>query len=500
MNDDLRTGRTFIGVSVVIFLSKLLGFVREVFLASVFGTSVLTDLFGVIFSYPSLLFSSIGTALSSVNIPTLTDYISKRTREERNAYLSRLMAQLTLWSTLLSVVGIIFAPAITKVVAPSVSGAAADIAVVMTRIMMPTLLFVNLTYVTAGILQVHGYFLRSAAISIPFNLLIIAALYLRGDDIVLLSYVTTAGWLMQFLIQLPVLRREQYPFPRIGRRGQTEAVITLRKLVPVLLGNSLLQLCLIMDRTFGSYLGEGYAAALSFGGNLFVTITSVFIVAMSTVVFPRLSRFCLEQDFAAVRDILGTSFKILMLILVPYLVLVVVYNQQIIALVYERGAFTSQSTQITSQAFLFYSFAVVGYAGQEIFNRVYYALKKFHIPMLVSLGCLVINVAGNILLAPRGLIGISGSTAAALLVYGIIMAILVRREIGGISLGQVLPYALRLIIPVLGMLGVILAFRSLHGSGWLMGFLLPAGLSGLVYLLLAYALKLLEVFRVREAS
>lgn len=500
MKEENRTGRTFIGVSAVIFMSKLLGFARDIFFASVFGTTVLTDLFQVIFSFPSLLFSSIGTALSSVNIPALTGYLQNRTREERNEYIARLMAQLTLWSTLAAILGIIFAPAITRVIAPGISDSAQQMAILLTRIMMPTLLFVNLTYVTAGILQVHGYFIRSAAISIPFNLLIILALYLRGDDIVLLSYVTTAGWLLQFLIQLPVLRREQYPFPRgLGKR-QREVVRTLQKLVPVLLGNSLLQLCLIIDRSFGTHLGEGNTAALSFGGNLFVTITSVFIVAMSTVVFPRLSRFCLEYDFAAVRELLGTVFKILLLILVPYLVLVLTYNKEIISLVYERGAFTSRSTEMTAQAFLFYSLAVVGYVGQEIFNRVFYALKKFQIPMLVSLFCLAINFAGNVLLAPWGIIGLSGSTAFAMLVYGVIMAVLIRREIGGLSLGEILPYAARLLIPVLGMLGVIVLFRPLHNSGLLMGFLLPAALSGGVYLGLAYGLKLMDVFRLREAS
>ena len=174
-------------------------------------------------------------------------------------------------------------------------------------------------------LQVHGYFLRSAAISIPFNIIIILALYLRGDDIILFSYVTTIGWLLQFLIQLPVLRREQYPFPRI--LGKTyEVVATLQKLVPVLLGNSLLQLCLIMDRSFfGTQLGEGSAAALSFGGNLFVTISSVFIVACPRV-FPPYPA-CLDNN-AGVQVNAAIVFKILLLILGAYLILLITYNQE----------------------------------------------------------------------------------------------------------------------------------------------------------------------------
>jgi len=365
--------------------------------------------------------------------------------------------------------------------------------------MMPTLIFVNLTYLTTGILQVHGYFMRSAAISIPFNLLIILALYMRGDDIVFLSYVTTIGWLLQFLIQVPVLKREKYVLPRFIRHGG-QAFVSLRQLVPVLLGNSLLQLCLILDRTFATNLGEGSTAALSFGGNLFVTITSVFIVAMSTVVFPRLSKYCLDEDFDSIRALLATIFKILLFILVPYLILVVVYNQEIISLVYERGAFTSESTRMTSQAFLFYSFAVIGYACQEIFNRVFYALKKFRLPMIVSLICLAVNIAGNQLLVGYGIAGVSISTAAALLLYAIIMFVLIHRNIGGFAYREVLVYGVKLLIPVAGMLGVIIGFKYLGAAGLIMAFLLPLMLSGLVYLALAYICQLIQVFTKKEVA
>lgn len=497
MNQEAKTGKTFIGVSAIIFLSKLLGFARDIFFAGVFGTTVIADIFQVIFSFPSLLFSSIGTALSSVNIPNLTWFTSAKTREERNQYMSNLMAHVTVWSTIVTVAGIIFAPTISSLIAPGVSSSVDHFAITLTRIMMPTLIFVNLTYLTAGILQVHGYFMRSAAISIPFNLLIILALYLRGDDIVILSYVTTIGWLLQFLVQVPVLKREKYALPRFIRHGG-QAFVSLRQLVPVLLGNSLLQLCLILDRTFATHLGEGSAAALSFGGNLFVTITSVFIVAMSTVVFPRLSKYCLDEDFDSIRALLATIFKILLFILVPYLILVVVYNQEIISLVYERGAFTSESTRVTSQAFLFYSFAVIGYACQEIFNRVFYALKKFQLPMIVSLVCLAVNIAGNQLLVGYGIAGVSISTAVALLLYAIIMFVLVHKNIGGFAYREVLIYALKLLIPVAGMLGVVIGFKYLGAAGLIMAFLLPLMLSGLVYLALAYICQLIQVFTKKE--
>jgi len=495
MSNENKTGKTFIGVSIIIFFSKLLGFLRDIVFASVFGTTILTDLYQVIFSLPSLLFSSIGTALSSVNIPDLTYFISHRSQEERNYYLSNLFAHISLWSSLICVIGIIFAPTITQIIVPGVTGEIIDIATTLTRIMIPTLLFVSLTYVTTGVLQVHGYFLLAATISIPFNIVIIASLVLKGEDLIFLGYITTVGWLLQFLIQLPVMIKEKYRFFwRIDFRDE-QIVNIFKQLIPILLGNSLLQLCLIIDRSFATYLDEGTTAALAFGSNLFVTITSIFIVAMTSVVFPRLSKYCLDLDFKQIRLLLANVFKVLLFILVPYLVLVVTYHQEIIGLVYERGAFTGESTVMTSTAFLFYSFAVIGYACQEIFNRVYYALKKFRIPMLVSIVCIAIKVLLDLLLSQStGIIGISASTAICLLLYGIIMSILVSREIGGFLRRDLFFYGLKLIMPVAGMIMVILCFKYFINGGIILGFLLPLTLSGCLYLGIAYVIGLHKTF------
>ncbi len=496
-----KTGKAFIGVSIVIFISKLLGFARDIVFAAIFGTTILTDAYQVIFSFPSLLFSSVGTALSSVNIPDLTYYIKNKSIEERIRYVSNLLAQITLAAGFISVLGIIFAPALTRLIAPGLHGQVAEIALVLTRIMMPTLLFVSLTFITAGMLQVHGYFLWSAAISIPFNLVIILALAFRGNDIVLLGWVTVVGWLLQFLVQLPVLIKEGYRIiPQIDFKNE-HTVNLFKQLFPILMGNALLQLSLIIDRSFGTHLDEGTASALAFGSNLFVTITSIFIVAMSTVVFPRLSSYSLSRDYENIRSLLSNIFKALLFILAPYLLLVICYHQDIIALVYQRGSFTSQSTNITATAFLYYSFGVIGYACQEIFNRVYYSLKKYTAPMAVSLICLAINILLDVFLFRRyGITAISLSTSFSLLLYALIMSLLLRWEIGSFIGRDFFSFGLKLCIPLAGMLVLILVFRHFVTGGLLMAFLVPLVLSGLLYMGLAYVIGFGKLLKIKEDS
>lgn len=499
--ESKRTGKTFIGVSAIIFISKTLGFARDIVLASVFGTTMLTDLFQAIFSLPSLLFSSVGNALSFVNIPDLTYYMNHGSREERNRYLANLYAQVALGAALISLLGIVFAPALTRLIVPGMYEEVYSLALLLTRIMMPTLLFVTLTYITTGVLQVHGYFLLSAAISIPFNFLIIASLLLKGQDIVFLGYVTTIGWLLQFLIQLPVLFKEKYSFPFTIDWKNEHTVNMFKHLLPILLGNSLLQLCLITDRSFGTHLDEGTTAALGFGSTLFITITGVFIIALSTVIFPRISKYCLDNNYGLLRSILRYSFKILVFILLPYLLLVIAYSQEIISLLYERGAFNAASTQLTATAFLCYSFAVVGYACQEIFNRVYYALKKFKTPMYASLLCLLLHFVLNLLLFKQmGIAGLALSTSAALLLYALIMGLMVYRVIGSFLGTDFWYYLLRLSLPLGGMLLCIVGGKEFLPAGLWTSFLLPLGLSGLFYLLLAWWTGLVKEIRLKEET
>ncbi|MCX7710270.1 MAG: murein biosynthesis integral membrane protein MurJ [Clostridia bacterium] len=487
MTND-KTGKNFIGVSMMILISKALGFVRDIWFARNIGTTLLADIYTQVFGLASLLFTSVGMAISSANIPNLTHYLTNENKEERNKYVSGLLTQISLTATVVSLLGIIFAPKIAKVILPGLDEEASIIAVTLTRIMLPTLLFISLAYITAGILQVHKHFLISSLISIPFNMVIIAALLIWKNDIFILGYVTTLGWLLQFIVQIPILKKEKYIFNLKFNFSNKHIRSTYIKLIPILIGNAALQVCLITDRAFASrHLENGSVAALSFGSTLFTTITSIFIVAMSTVTFPDLSRYSIEKDFINVRKILKYIFKVLFFILVPYLIIVSMYNREIIQLVYERGTFTEKSTTMTSTAFLFYSFCIAGYVCQEIFNRVYYSMKKVLIPSVLSLGCIALNYFLVMVFADiYGIGGIAGSTAAAFLVYAVIMSISVRKEVGAFLGKEFSSYLLRLSVCLVGMIGVSVGVGFIGLKGLIGSFLLPVALGAAAYLMIAY--------------
>ena len=482
-----RIIKYFTGVTILILLSKLLGFLREFLIARNIGTTGLADAYTSIFGIPTLLFSNIGIALSSVNIPNLTHYMLHKTAEERRNYVSNLFSQISLFASVFSAIGIMLAPAAARLIAPGLANGISAISIMLTRIMFPVLLFVSLAYAAAGILQVHKRFFASSLISIPFNIAIIVALLIWKNNVMALGYATSLGWFLQFLIQLPVLVKEKY-MPKLlvdFRNREIQAIY--RHLIPILIGNAALQVCLVTDRAFATLLEEGSAAALSYGSNLFIIITSVFIVAMSTVTFPELSKYCEEKNNEKLKKLIVYIFKVMLVVLVPYLLIAASYSADIIRLIYERGTFTARSTQMTAAAFLIYSFCLAGYACQEVFNRLFFALKKYAVPMKVSLLCISVNLLFQAFAWKRwGNAGIAGSTAAAMAVYTVAITLAAGKEIGGFPAGELAGFCLKLVLPSAGMMGVFLAFKHLSGGGIAVSFLLPLLLGGIMYLLASF--------------
>jgi len=482
------TSRNFIWVAITMFFARVLGFVREIVVARTLGVTAAADAFQTIFGVPQLLFTGIGNALSAINIPDLTVLMKGEHAEERKSYVSNLVAQITLFFGALSILGVVLAPILVRLFVPGLEGPVRDTALILWKIMMPCLLFINLAYFCIGILQTHRFFLLSSLIAIPFNVLIILALFFRGDNILFIGAMTTAGWFLQFFIQYPQLRRMGYRLWGKISFKSPQVRSLYRNLLPVILGYSVLQICLIVDRSFATFLPEGTASALAYGSNLIITTSGVVVMAMSTVIFPRLAKFCQEKNLSKIVELMGIILQTMMFVLLPYMLLIIFFHQDIISLVFERGEFNPESTTITATAFVFYSFVAIGYACQEIFNRVFYAFKRYRVPAIASIVCIVLNVLLNLaVFRTYGIAGISLTTAFCMFLYAAILFFFLRKEIGaGMGLSVIFG-VVRCVPPLLAMLLVFIAGRHFDSNSMIVALATMAA-GGAVYLAVAFAM------------
>lgn len=190
-------------------------------------------------------------------------------------------------------------------------------------------------------------------------------------------------------------------------------------------------------------------STLNYASNLFVTISSVFVVAMSSVVFPAISKNYEEGNIDYVRELTGYIFTVMFAVFVPFLLVVSLFGEQIIGLVYERGEFTHESTIATASAFVVYSFGILGYLAQELINKVMYLASKYIYTIIGTVVIVGAKVLLNLFLIPsseNGTFTASVTTTLLLTAYAVMAFIVLRRIIGNYLSKSVLTSILKIFI------------------------------------------------------
>ena len=323
----------YIMVVLGILLAKGIGFFRDIVFASVFGASVYTDMYFQIFGLVNLIFTGVGVALSTLVIKNLNKEENHDIQTQRS-YVSRFMGKTTLAVLIVTAAMYICAGPIVRILLPGISGDNYALAVKLMYIMLPSLWCVIIAYIISGVLQNNRVFFISSIMSLPFNAIIICSLFIKNVDIVTVGIVTTIGWFLHIVIQLPSFYRKGYRFFVKGAAVHTQHSRN-SELLWIFISNMMFQVCFMIDKAFVS--GEsGAATTINYASNLFITIASVFVVAMSNVVFPSISRNYEEGRIDYVRSLLQNMIIIMFAIFVPFILTVSCFGKSVIALLYER--------------------------------------------------------------------------------------------------------------------------------------------------------------------
>lgn len=432
-------GSAYVMVVLGILLAKCIGFYRDMVFAGVFGTSVESDIYFQVFGLVNLIFTGIGVALSTLVIKNINK--AENIGNEKT-YAAQFLQKSLLYLLPAAVLMAIFAKNIVSIILPNLSGDNLLLAIRMMYTMIPSLVFVVIAYIISGLLQNERVYFITAIMSLPYNAAIILSLFVPNVSIYTVGIVTTMGWFLHILILLPSFFKKGYSFLA---KKKSKAVSNGKNLEIfwIFISNMMFQLCFYTDRAFVS--GDaGMASTFNYASNLFITISSVFVVAMSTVVFPSISKNHEEGNIDYVNDLLRYIIKIMVAIFLPFILVISLFGTDIIRLVYERGSFTSESTQAVSSILLVYSLGILGYVSQELFNKILYLAEKYQYCVIGTISVVILNVISNVMVvkfvpdAPflnTGLtttaFAISCITSVFLTLYAILISIGIRKVVGG---------------------------------------------------------------------
>ena len=459
MSVERQVVRALGSISGATLLSRVLGFVRDMVVALVFGAGPVTDAFFVAFRIPNMLRRLLAEgALSTAVVPVFSEYVETRSREELVAMLRAVLGAAILVLGLTTIAGIAGAPWILQVIAPGFTGdrAQADLAVLLTRVMFPYLPLVGLAALAMGVLQIHGRFFAASIGPALVNVGMIAGVVLLArrlePPILALAIGVLIGGIAQLVIQVPSLARcgflvgpaHDLRHPALGR--------VARLLLPAVFGLAAVQVSVFVNTLLASLLPAGSISFLYYADRVMEFPLGVFGIALASASLPTMARQAAQGDRRGLAATLNFSLRLGFYVAVPATVGLVMLRTPITRVLFERGQFSAPDTLATAQALLWYAVGLAGFSGARIVAQAFYAIGDAATAVKVGILSVAVNVAAALLLmaplAHGGLALASSVGAYANLVFLVIVA---RRRFGALgvrsivaSLGRTLAASLAL--------------------------------------------------------
>ena len=499
-----KVAKAALGLMAATLIAKILGFGRELTLASAYGASSTSDAFLVAMNIPAVIFTAIGTSLGTAFIPLYCEVNSSQGEKASIKYTNNIFNVVVLICIVISIIGVIFTPQVVKLFALGFKGETMEKAVYFTRAMILGIPFLGISYIMMAYLQVKENFIIPGLMPVPYNTCIIISILLSvKTSPYILPWGALIGLLGQFLFQLPFAMKKGFRYkPYINLKDEY-----LKKMLwlvaPVLIGVAVNQINTIVDRTIASTLVEGSISALNYANKLNQFVMGMFIVSISSVVYPMLSKLSTENNKVKFNQSIIKAINIVILLVIPISVGAIILSTPIVKVLFQRGEFDARATYMTSVALVFYSIGMIGFGLRDILGKVFYSLQDTRTPMINGAIAMGLNIILNILFVKftnMQLAGLALATSTAALVTVTMLFISLRIKIGPFGGKTILSVFIKAITSALLMAVItIIAYRKVSyflGDGTIKEVITLAvaiGVGTIVYALSIVVLKVDEV-------
>ncbi|MEL7187579.1 MAG: murein biosynthesis integral membrane protein MurJ [Pseudomonadota bacterium] len=386
-------------VSGMTFLSRLLGLVRDIVFAQVFGAGLLMDAFLVAQRIPNMLrrFFAEG-AFSAGFIPVLARYKEGHSEAEAQAYVGSMAGTFAIVLFVVTAIGVVGSAALVVVVAPGFVGDGGDfdLAALMLKFTFPYLLFVSLTAFAGGVLNTYGKFAIPAFTPVILNVVLITAAVwvapLLDEPVMALAYGVLVAGILQLLFQLPFLAQiKMLVRPRWAPRhdGVRRA---FRLMLPAIFGSSVAQINVLLSGIIASLLPIGSISYLYYSDRLMEFPLGLFGIALATVTLPYLSRLWASEERHNFTATLDWSMRIATLIAVPAALGLFLLAGPLVATLFYGGEFDQKSVRMTTLALQAYSAGLVGFSFVKVLAPAFFAREDTRTPVRIGIIALAVNL------------------------------------------------------------------------------------------------------------
>ncbi|WP_207720910.1 murein biosynthesis integral membrane protein MurJ [Clostridium gasigenes] len=384
-------------ISLILVLSKLIGTVREIVIASQYGATDIADIFKVSTNIPNIFYLVIASALSVSFIPVFADI--KNDKEKANRFFNNILNIIIIICIICTLIGIVFSMPIVQKMA---GGKSPEILMEMsnyTKIVMPTVIFLAISGLYTGYLQSYGIFLQPALTGIVSSLVIIIAVVIFSDygvGVAVIAFFLSA--VAQVVMQRPFMKGYKYKFVLDFKDEHVRKMIRLA--IPILIATAASQINVFVATNYASRFAEGSIAIVDYATKISTLINQAFIVSITTVFYPIMTERFADNKLDDFKDTFKKATNIISIVVLPMAVGLFILADPVIALVFQSDKFDAYAVSRTSSYLKVLVFSTIGFSFIDIFSKAFYAMKNTFIPMINGLLQMILNVIFIVVLTP----------------------------------------------------------------------------------------------------
>ncbi len=493
-NHIVRAGAVVFLLSMI---DKVLALGKEMVIALRFGISLELDVFNVAFALPGITILMISGAFTSVYVPLYVDWASNSSRQDADAKSVGFFYLMSAVFGVLAILGCLASPYLFSIAGYGFDPGAKRLGASLEASLMLMLFFDGMGIVLAAILYANKNFVALYSAPLCINIsIVVLVLYGSGMGIYALVWGTVIGVFCKTVWMLVVLRRGGFIYFKRWELGRDDIHSLMVLMLPLFVGQLIANSNILIDQVMVAGLSSGSVSSLRYAYRINDLPIQVIVLAMTKTIFPYISEMAVAKDDKGLRDVFSYSLILLAFIAFPIIVTVVLFADDLVKLLLQRGAFDVQATIKTAQILVCYSIGLFFHAYTFI-NSAFFAALKDTMP-LFKLGCvsIVLNVIFNLaFMAIWEEKGIALSTTAGHAIISVIFMILLRRRLGFRDSFRLQIDVLRLLAAGAGMLILGFAVNSIIDA---YGIPRIAALAPAVFILCLAYLSMVWLFRSPE--
>lgn len=380
-----KVAKTTVMIMALTIFSKVLGLMREQVFAAVYGAGMYADAYVTAMKIPTILFTAIGSAISTTLIPLYSKINENEGKNKANEFLNNLINLVSLLSIFMVILGIIFTEPLVKIFAIGFEGEKLVVTIKFVRVILWATIFIGINNILKSYLQLHDNFKVPELMGIPYNFIIIGAIIISAKTS---PYVMIVGSLLalmsQVLFQLPSAYKKGFKYKLkvdIKDDNVRELIILV---LPVLIGVGVEQLNALIDGTLASTFGDGVVSAFNYANRLYGFVSAIFVASILAVVYPLMSKALASNNNDVFKTSLKRTINSIILFLIPVTIGTVVLAYPIVQVLFERGKFTPSDTIITGNILIVYIIGILAWSLRNAMSRAFYSLHDTKTPIIID--------------------------------------------------------------------------------------------------------------------